>query len=149
MRAQALNSITGAAEVFADARRQLQAAIDAANDLGLAIPDSFPDAIDHLQDWTTSADAEARDLLQLLVPSTSSQLARRQAPRRAARSDPRSPLARPTDGGWPRDTGADPDRLPAASGEGLPFLPSRCARWRATRLHGRAGRQGHPRTASA
>jgi hypothetical protein len=90
MRAQALNSITGAAEVFADARRQLQAAIDAANDLGLAIPDSFPDAIDHLQDWTTSADAEARDLLQLLVPSTSSQLARRQALWRAARSDPRS-----------------------------------------------------------
>jgi hypothetical protein len=68
MRAQALNSITGAAEVFAEACRQLQAAIDAANDLGLAIPDSFPDAIDHLQDWTTSADAEARDLLHAFGP---------------------------------------------------------------------------------
>jgi hypothetical protein len=68
MRAQALNPITGAAEVFADARRQLQAAIDAANDLGLLIPDSFPDAIDHLQDWTTSADAEARDLLHAVGP---------------------------------------------------------------------------------
>ena len=58
MRAQALNSITGAAEVFADARRQLQAAIDTANDLGLAIPDSFPDAIDHLRDWIANAETE-------------------------------------------------------------------------------------------
>jgi hypothetical protein len=68
MTAQALNSITGAAGVFADARRQLQAAIDAANDLGLAVPDSFPDAIDHLQDWATSADAEVRDLLHAVGP---------------------------------------------------------------------------------
>jgi hypothetical protein len=68
MRAQALNSITSAAEVFADARRQLQAAINTANDLGLAVPDSFPDAIDHLEDWATSADAEARDLLHAVGP---------------------------------------------------------------------------------
>ena len=90
MTAQALNSITGAAGVFADARRQLQAAIDAANDLGLAIPDSFPDAIDHLQDWTTSADAEVRDLLKLSVPFRSLQPASRETPWRAARSLPRS-----------------------------------------------------------
>ena len=90
MRAQALNPITGAAEVFADARRQLQAAIDAANDLGLAISDSFPDAIDHFQDWTTSADAEARDLLHAVGPLDLLQLASRQSLWRAVRSLPRS-----------------------------------------------------------
>ena len=68
MKTQALNSITSAAEVFADARRQLQVAVDAAVKLGLAIPDSCPDALDHLQDWTTSADAEARDLLHAVGP---------------------------------------------------------------------------------
>jgi hypothetical protein len=68
MKTQALNAITSAAEVFADARRQLQVAVDAAVELGLAIPDSFPDALDHLQDWTTNADAEARDLLHAVGP---------------------------------------------------------------------------------
>jgi hypothetical protein len=88
MRAQPLDSITSAAEVFADARRQLQAAIDTANDLGLAIPDSFPDAIDHLQDWTTSADAEARDLLHAVGPLELSSAG--QPPWRPARPLPRS-----------------------------------------------------------
>ena len=68
MTTRALNSISSATDVFAEARRQLQAAVDAAVELGLAIPDSFPDAIDHLQDWTTSADAEARDLLHAVGP---------------------------------------------------------------------------------
>jgi hypothetical protein len=58
-----LEPIASVAEVFALAGRQLQAAVDIADHLGLTIPDSFPDAIDHLQDWTTCARTEARALL--------------------------------------------------------------------------------------
>jgi hypothetical protein len=46
MQPQTLESIASAAELFSDARRQLQAAVDAANDLGLVVPDSFPDTVD-------------------------------------------------------------------------------------------------------
>jgi hypothetical protein len=63
MKPQAMEPIASAADVFSDARRQLQAAVDVASDLGLVVPDSFPDAIDHLEQWTTSVDAEARGLL--------------------------------------------------------------------------------------
>jgi hypothetical protein len=63
MQPHTLKSIASAAEVFSVARRQLQVAVDAANHLGLVVPDSFPDAIDHLQDWAASVEAEARGLL--------------------------------------------------------------------------------------
>jgi hypothetical protein len=51
MQPQTLESIASAAEVFSDARRQLQAAVDAASDLGLVVPNSFLDAMEHLRDW--------------------------------------------------------------------------------------------------
>jgi len=58
MQPQTLESIASAADVFSDARRQLQAAVDAASDLGLVVPNSFPDAIDHLRDWIANAETE-------------------------------------------------------------------------------------------
>ena len=78
MQPQTLESIASAAELFSDARRQLQVAVDAANDLGLLVPDSFPDALDHLQDWTASVDSEARGLLPATDPANASQPAGRQ-----------------------------------------------------------------------
>ena len=78
MQPQTLESIATAAEVFSDARRQLQAAVDTANHLGLVVPDSFPDAIDHLQDWTASVDSEARGLLPATDPANAPQPAGRQ-----------------------------------------------------------------------
>jgi hypothetical protein len=78
MQAQTLESIASAAELFSDARRQLQLAVDAANDLGLLVPDSFPDALDHLQDWTASVDSEARGLLPATDPANAPQSAGRQ-----------------------------------------------------------------------
>jgi hypothetical protein len=73
MQPHTLKSIASAAEVFSVARRQLQVAVDAANHLGLVVPDSFPDAIDHLQDWAASVEAEARGLLQLTDPANAHQ----------------------------------------------------------------------------
>jgi hypothetical protein len=70
--------IASAAGVFSIARRQLQAAVDTANDLGLVVPDSFPDAIDHLQDWTASVAAEARGVLQVTDPANAPQPAGRE-----------------------------------------------------------------------
>ena len=69
MQPHPLESIAIAAEVFSDARRHLRVAVDAANSLGLVVPDSFPDAIDHLQDWTTSAEGETRGLVQAKTPA--------------------------------------------------------------------------------
>jgi hypothetical protein len=73
MQPHTLESIAIAAEVFSDARRHLRVAVDAANSLGLVVPDSFPDAIDHLQDWTTSAEGEARGLVQATDPANAHQ----------------------------------------------------------------------------
>ena len=70
MQPQTLESIASAADVFSDARRQLQAAVDAASDLGLVVPNSFPDAIDHLRDWIANAETEVRELLQAVGPLT-------------------------------------------------------------------------------
>jgi hypothetical protein len=78
MQPQTSESIASAAELFSDARRQLQVAVDAANDLGLLVPDSFPDALDHLQDWTARADSEARGLLSATDPANAPQPAGRQ-----------------------------------------------------------------------
>jgi hypothetical protein len=68
MQLQTLESIASAAEVFSDARRQLQAAVDAANDLGLVVPNSFPDTMEHLRDWTANAETEVRELLNRAIP---------------------------------------------------------------------------------
>jgi hypothetical protein len=68
MQPQTLESIASAAEVFSDARRQLQAAVDAANDLGLVVPNSFPDTMEHLRDWTANAETEVRELLNRAIP---------------------------------------------------------------------------------
>jgi hypothetical protein len=87
MQPQSLESIASAAELFSDTRRQLQAAVDAANDLGLLVPDSFPDALDHLQDWTASVDSEARGLL----PATDSAIASEPAGRQRLAMRPASP----------------------------------------------------------
>ena len=73
MQPHTLKSIASAAEVFSVARRQLQVAADAANHLGLVVPDSFPDAIDHLQDWAASVEAEARGLLHVTDPANAPQ----------------------------------------------------------------------------
>jgi hypothetical protein len=73
MQPQTSESIAGAAELFSDAHRQLQVAVDAANDLGLLVPDSFPDALDHLQDWTACVDSEARGLLPASGPANAPQ----------------------------------------------------------------------------
>src|SRR5215213_10205062 len=73
MQPHTLKSIASAAEVFSVARRQLQVAVDAATHNGLVVPDSFPDAIDHLQDWAASVEAEARGLLQLTDPANAHQ----------------------------------------------------------------------------
>ena len=70
MQPHTLKSIASAAEVFSVAHRQLHVAVDAANHLGLVVPDSFPDAIDHLQDWAASVEAEARGLLSSPIPPT-------------------------------------------------------------------------------
>jgi hypothetical protein len=70
MQPQTLESIASAAEVFSDARRQLQAAVDTANDLGLVVPHSFPDAIDHLQDWIATVETEVHELLEAAGPLT-------------------------------------------------------------------------------
>jgi hypothetical protein len=78
MQPQTSESIASAAELFSDARRQLQVAVDAANDLGLLVPDSFPDALDHLQDWIASVDSEARGLLPATDPANAPQPAGRQ-----------------------------------------------------------------------
>jgi hypothetical protein len=72
MQPYTLESIASAAEMFSVARRQLQVAVDAANHLGLVVPDSFPDAIDHLQDWAVSVEAEARGL-QVTDPANAPQ----------------------------------------------------------------------------
>jgi hypothetical protein len=56
--------------VFSDARRQLQAAVDAASDLGLVVPNNFPDTLEHLQDWIANAETEVRELLQAAGPLT-------------------------------------------------------------------------------
>jgi polysaccharide deacetylase 2 family uncharacterized protein YibQ len=56
--------------MFSDARRQLQAAVDAASDLGLVVPNSFPDTLEHLQDWIANAEAEVRELVQAAGPFT-------------------------------------------------------------------------------
>ena len=58
----------------------------AANDLGLVVPDSLPDAIDHLQDWAASVEAEARGLLQLTDPANAHQPAVGQRPARRSGS---------------------------------------------------------------
>ena len=68
MQPHTLKSTASAAEVFSVARRHLQVAVDAANHLGLVVPDSFPDAIDHLRDWTTNAETEVRELLHPTGP---------------------------------------------------------------------------------
>jgi hypothetical protein len=68
MQPQTLESIASAAEVFSDARRQLQAAVDAASDLGLVVPNSFPDAMEHLRDWIANAETEVRELLNGAIP---------------------------------------------------------------------------------
>jgi hypothetical protein len=78
MQPHTLESIASAAGVFSVARRQLEAAADTANDLGLVVPASFPDAIDHLQDWVTSVEAEACGLLQVTDPPTPPQPAGRE-----------------------------------------------------------------------
>src|SRR5215216_7753889 len=70
MQAHQLDVVANAAEVFSAARRQLQAAVDTANDLGLTIPGSLADAIDHLQEWTASAQVEIRGLLDSIHPHT-------------------------------------------------------------------------------
>ena len=62
MQSHGLEPIASAAEIFALAGRQLQAAVNIADHLGLTIPDSFPDAIDHLQEWTICVRTEARAL---------------------------------------------------------------------------------------
>jgi hypothetical protein len=56
--------------VFSDARRQLQVAVDAASDLGLVVPNSFPDTLEHLQGWIANAENEVRELLQAAGPLT-------------------------------------------------------------------------------
>jgi hypothetical protein len=86
MQPHTLKSIASAAEVFSVARRQLQVAVAAANNLGLVVPDSFPDAIDHLQDWAASVEAEARGLLQLTDPANAQQPAVGQRPARRSGS---------------------------------------------------------------
>jgi hypothetical protein len=63
MQSHGWEPIASAAEIFALAGRQLQAAVDIADHLGLTIPDSFPDAIDHLHDWTSCARTEVQALL--------------------------------------------------------------------------------------
>jgi hypothetical protein len=70
MQPQTLGSIASAAEVFSDARRQLQVAVDAASDLGLVVPNSFPDTLEHLQNWIANAEAEVRELVQAAGPFT-------------------------------------------------------------------------------
>jgi hypothetical protein len=85
MQPHTLESIASAAEVFSVARRQLQVAVDAANHLGLVVPDSFPDAIDHLQDWAASVEAEARGL-QVTDPANAHQPAVGQRPARRSGS---------------------------------------------------------------
>jgi hypothetical protein len=70
MQAHQLDVVANAAEMFSAARRQLQAAVDTANDLGLTIPGSLADAIDHLQEWTASAHIEIRGLLDSIHPHT-------------------------------------------------------------------------------
>ena len=87
MQPHTLESIASAAEAFSAARRELQIAVDAAKNLGLVVPDSFPDAIDHLQDWAASVEAEARGLLHVTNPANAPQPAGRS--RHAGRS--RSP----------------------------------------------------------
>ena len=86
MQPHTLESIASTAEVFSVARRQLQVAVDAANHLGLVVPDSFPDAIDHLQDWAASVEAEARGLLQFTDPANAHQPAVGQRPARRSGS---------------------------------------------------------------
>ena len=78
MKPQAFESMASAAEVFSAAHLQLQATSETASDLGLVVPDSFPDAIDHLQDWTASVDSEARGLLPATDPANVPQHAGRQ-----------------------------------------------------------------------
>ena len=68
MQPHTVESIASAAEMFSDAGRQLQAAVNAANDLGLVVPNSFPDTMEHLREWTANAETEVRELLHAAGP---------------------------------------------------------------------------------
>jgi len=87
--------VVHAAQLFTAARRTLEAAVAAADGLGITIPASFPDALDHLQEWTAAADAEWRERLAAGWPAGTPQAWRRPGPGHACFTPSRRRRATP------------------------------------------------------